>query len=425
MGKNIWRFVLVVSLCLVLCACQKDAGRKVNLDYGKPVFYPYPSAVWRLVLGGTKDDYVKDIFCYDGYIYIIGESNSSDINFTSAIFGQKLFLGRLDFNGEIKNIWSFAASSKNRYVKSLIIDECLYVLAECELDTKSAVIYKVNLNTGQAVYKVLGSRLLEEDALDLIADGNKLYVVGQNVERYYNVRNLFIEQLDLNLKQQNFQRFVRGADLKYIGCVKNNDRLNVWVSAVAIEHSYPVMIDLTDSEYVYHNFERPFLGHKLLDAKALGDKTLLVFAKENQNSAAYCFFENGEFGALKSILKEDAANGKIIPNGDCSAVFLDAQNPSYYFVSEKYFAVINNINADLLSYKCFEDKKIAAALAKQGGRQCLLLFKDYDLKILYLETPENLTSFWIEEDYLITAGNGDSDIIITLTKALPYQFIRS
>lgn len=413
--------IFLLFLLSILCACQKPMD-KININYGKPVIYPYPSALWQTTIGGTKDDFVKDVFCYDGLIYIIGESNSSDINFTSAPGGQKLFLGRLDFDGQIKNIWAFAAAQQNRFVKSLIIDDYLYVLAEGKFAVKSLVIYKVNLKSGQAYYRVLGSELLDEDALDIAAYNDRLYIIGQSVEQ--NVRRLFIEQVDLNLNQNNFQRFVKGADLKYINCVKSKNGLNVWLNAVSIEYSYPVMIDISGKEYIYHNFENPLLGHRLLDAKGLGDKTLLVFAKEKQNAAAYCFFENGEFGSLKTILKEDIISCNIISGDDYATVFLNSHNPEYYLINEMFFANINNLNYDLISYKSFEDKKIAAALAQRGGKLCLLLMRDYNLKLLNLET-ENIVSFWIENDYLIAVSNHASDIKVTLIKALPYQFIRS
>jgi hypothetical protein len=413
---------LFVFLCC-LGACQKPLD-KINMDYGKPVIYPYPSALWQTTIGGTKDDYVKDVFCCGGYIYIIGESNSSDINFTSAVFGQKLFLGRLDFNGQLKNIWTFAAAEQNRLVKSLIIDDYLYILAEGKFTVKSAVIYKVNLKNGQAFYRVLGSELFDEDALDLAAFEGKLYVIGQNSEYFNNDRHIFIEQLDLNLNPQNFQRFVRGADLTYINWVKTKDGLNVWLNAVSIEYSYPVMIDIGGNEYIYHNYENPFLKYKLLDAKALGDKTLLVFLKEKQNTAAYCFFENGEFESLRSVLKEDTANAELIPNRDYAAVFLNSQNPDYYLVSENFFVNLKNIDYDFISYKCFEDEKITVALTRRGGKQSLLIMKDYGFRILNLETPA-IISFWIENDYIITASNQASDIKVTLLNALPYQFIDS
>ncbi|HEY8423765.1 MAG TPA: hypothetical protein VIL23_03285 [Clostridia bacterium] len=419
--------MIVVLFIFILGGCHKPSAQTRFPAYGAPVFYPYPSVIWQTTAGGSKDDYVKDVFCRGGYIYILGESNSYDINFTSAKSGQKLFLGRLDLSGEIKNIWTFAAADKqNSYIKSILIDDYLYVLGECGLDTKTVVLYKVDINNGQAFYKTLGSKIFDEDALDLIHYKNKLYVIGQNLEHYYNNRGIFIEQLDLNLNQQNFQRFLRSADLKYIGSVITQDAVNIWINAVAINNSYPVMIDISGKEYVYHNFENPFYSYRLLDAKPQGEKTLLIFAKENQNNAAaYCFFENGKFGSIMHIQKDNVISGKILPCQDYAAAYLDSDSPSFYIISDKYISQLKNLNHDFEGlYKNFG--QMTAAIGKRNDKQYLIIIKNSGAKVLNLEISERISAFWIEKDYLIAVSNkknkDTSDIIITLIKAMPYQF---
>lgn len=422
--------VVVFLLCFMMCACTKTPQDNINLDYGKPMVFPYPSTLWQTTIGGSQDDYVKDVFCYDGFIYIIGETNSYDINFTATKLSQKLFLGRLDWDGQIKDIWTFAASDKqNSIIKSIIIDEYLFVLSECALNTKSVALHKVNLKNGQAKTKVLGSSILDEDALDLIHHNNKIYVIGQNFERSLDSRNLFVEQVDFDLNQQNYQRIVRSSDLKYIGCVKTKDAVNIWINAVAIKDSYPVMIDITNNEYIYHNFEKPLKAYRLLDAKPLGNKTLLIFAQESQNNkAVYCFFENGKFQNIRHISKDNIISGKIIPNNNYATVFLDSQSPNYYLVNENFVALIKNLNQEPDSeYKNFEPN-ISALLCMENNRQKIIIMKDYNTKIINLEILENITAFWIEKDYIIAVSNTQNpqnatDIKVMLIKAMPYQFL--
>ena len=422
--------VVVFLLCFMMCACTKTPQDNINLDYGKPMVFPYPSTLWQTTIGGSQDDYVKDVFCYDGFIYIIGETNSYDINFTATKLSQKLFLGRLDWDGQIKDIWTFAASDKqNSIIKSIIIDEYLFVLSECALNTKSVALLKVNLKNGQAKTKVLGSSILDEDALDLIHHNNKIYVIGQNFERNLDSRNLFVEQVDFDLNQQNYQRIVRSSDLKYIGCVKTKDAVNIWINAVAIKDSYPVMIDITNNEYIYHNFEKPLKAYRLLDAKPLGNKTLLIFAQESQNNkAVYCFFENGKFQNIRHISKDNIISGKIIPNNNYATVFLDSQSPNYYLVNENFVALIKNLNQEPDSeYKNFEPN-ISALLCMENNRQKIIIMKDYNTKIINLEILENITAFWIEKDYIIAVSNTQNpqnatDIKVMLIKAMPYQFL--
>ncbi len=428
--RKFLKFCFIAVLYFVICSCAKTPQNNVFLDYGKPAIYPSPFALWQTIIGGTKDDAVKDVFCYDGFIYIIGESNSYDCNFTSAISGQKIFLGKIGFDGQLKNIWFFAASNKqNSFVKSVIVGDYLFVLCECALKTKSAVLFKINLNSGQSSYRVLGSGLLDEYALDLIYRDNKLYIIGQNFDSVYDTRNLFIEQLDINLNQKNYQRIVKSSDLKYIGCIQTQDSINIWINAVAIEYSYPVMIDIGKSQYIYYNFENPMLSYRLMDAASLGGKTLLIFAEENKdNNVAYCFFEDGKFQNLRHISKNNILSARIMPCQDYATVFLNSQKPSCYLIDEKHIVREKNLNQELASpYKYFKNQYITAALGQDNNNQKLIITSNYNIKIMDLAVADKITAFWIEKDYLIIVSNikgikDDMDIKVMLLKTMPYYF---
>src|SRR5690606_6312446 len=177
--------------------------------------------------------------------------------------------------------------------------------------------------------------------------------------------------------------------------------IHIWINAVAIKYSYPVMIDITKSQYVYHNLENPMLAYRLLDVASLGDKALLIFAKETQdNTAAYCFFENGKFQNLRHLSKDNIISARIIPNQNYATVFFNSQKPSYYLIDDKHIAWLKNLNQELVApYQYFKNQYITAALSQDNNNQKLIITNNYNIKIMDLKVTDKIMAFCIEKDY--------------------------
>ncbi len=420
---------LIIILCIAFCflsACSSRNVEKAFVLYGTPTYSLSPIIHIQTILGGSNDDYVFEVLYCDNYIYVIGETNSNDGSFTSSSDGHKLFLAVLNNKGQFLKCLTFGKSNtKNKYVKAKVINTYIYVLSDCSLETQSVVLYKIDLNNNSVHNTVLGSLLVDENALDLIEWKDSIFVIGQAYDNTSSCKSLFITRLDYSLKQKHYERIIRAADLTYIGTESSSNSLKVWINAVAISYSYPAMIDISKDNYVYNNFESQLLSYRLLNIASINDNVLLVLSNEKlNNSAAYVFYCSNSFEKINNLDIENITHAKIAPIKDNALVSFYGRTSLYYLINKDVKLPQNELSKK--NATCEKSLSISTGtliMTKNNNCYELLYINKLKTKIMNLGNYDNINSFCVFKDFLIIASNEKNDIKISFSKIMPYYFI--
>lgn len=429
-NKKIIAILLMFSAVFFNCSCSSITLNNGFMIFGTPSYALSPLIDIQTILGGSKDDYVCEILAHNEYIYVIGETQSNDGSFTSSSGGHKLFLAVLNNNGQFLKCLIFGISkTKNTFLKAKIINDFVYVLSDCSLETESVVVYKINLQTDSIKNIVTGSLLTDENGLDLIEWKDSIFIIGQSYDYTTSCKSLFITRLDQKLNQKHYERIIRPADLTYIGTENSSDCLKVWVNAIAITYSYPAMIDISKDNYVYNNFQNELLAFKLINVTTINNKALLVLCNEDRNNtAAYIFYSLKGFEKINYIAIDNITNSEVITDEDYTLVYLFGKISTYCIISKDMYFPQNNLNKNIATpYKSLKTKTGVLMLTKDNDKYKLLHFDRQKIKIADLKMIENIDAFCVKKDYLITATNYQAkkskDIQVYFSKIMRYNFI--
>lgn len=398
--------ILLISAVMVTAffACKNipsSFNNKITL-YGNPVIATDPLSEWQTVLGGSNDDIAKAIHIKDDLLYFLGESSSIDGTLTSSAGGKKLLYSKLNLNGDLKSIKIFGVSdTQNTIIKTLKINDYIYVLSDIPSQDGNAVVYKIDTKTSDIRFKMLGSKLLNENGLDLIEWNDKIYVIGKNYDSVINSNNLFICCLDYDLNIRYFERIVRGANLTYVKVIKNKDSLILWANAEAALCSYPVAIDISQNNYKYEIIQLECGNSKLLNAHLTNNgRTLLIIAVNNKNNqAAYAFVNNNKAEYIHYMSNDNAKSAEIFKVGTNYAIYIDGRFSSYYIIVNNKYYPINEIHSK--PFKIISKNNNTVILANNNLYQTeFLLF--YNNKITKLLLPYKNIVF---ADFILCENN--------------------
>lgn len=421
-------FFIFCTVFFIACSVRNSDNKLVI--FGTPSYSLSPLSDIKTILGGSKDDNVCEVLNYQDYIYVLGETQSNDGSFTSSSGGHKLFLTVLDNKGQFLKCLVFGVSeTKNTFLKAKIINDCVFVLSDCSLQTESVTIYKINPQTNSIKHKVTGSLLMDENGLDIIEWNGSLFVIGQNYDYTTSCKNLFITRLDQKLNQKYYERIIRPADLTYIGTDSSSDSLKVWVNAIAITYSYPAMIDISKDNYIYNNFQNELMAFRLLNVTVINNKSLLILSDEGKNNmAAYVFYSSNSFEKINYMATDNIINAQSVAKDNYALVYLSGKISEYYIISKGIYFVQDNLNKSIITpYKYLKINTGVIMLTKDYDKYKLLYFDRYNIKIIDLNITDSINAFCVYKDYLITANNyyakKSQDIMVYFSKIMPYYFI--
>lgn len=412
-----------------LVACSSANPKNSIIIYGTPSYSLSPLIDIQTILGGSKDENIVEILTCDDYIYVIGETNSNDGNFSSSPGGQKLFLAVIDSKGQLKKSLVFGVSNiKNTFIKAKNINNSVYILSDCSLDTQSVAVYKIIPKTNEIYHTITESVLIDENGLDLIEWKESIYIIGQSYDYATSCKSLFITRFDHNLNKKHYERILRPADLTYIGTESSSDFLKVWVNAIAITYSYPAMIDISKDNYVYNNFQNELYAYRLLDVASVNNNALLILSNENRNNAAaFVYYSSLGFSKVNHIAIDNVNNAKIITDENYALVYFGGNTPIYYIIYQNMNYPISTLNKTLLApYKFLNIKKGVLILSKESNQKQLLYLRNQKINIADLSIIKDINAFCIFNDYFISACNyqnkNSKDIKVHFSKIMPYYF---
>ena len=430
--KFLKKTIIIFWVCCAVLfnfSCSAKNPKNSFTFFGTPSYGLSPLIDTQTVLGGSKKDFVGEILAHNDYIYVLGETQSNDGTFTSSSGGHKLFLSVLNNKGQFLKCMVFGISKiKNTFLKAKIINDFMYILSDCTLETESVAVYKINPQTDSIQHTVTGSLLTDENGLDLIEWKDSIFVIGQSYDYITSCKSLFITRLDQKLNQKHYERIIRPADLTYIGTENSSDCLKVWVNAIAITYSYPAMIDISKDNYIYNNFQNELLTFRLLNVSTINNKALLILCNEDRNNtAAYVFYSLKGFEKINYIAIDNITNAKVIADKDYALVYLFGKISAYYIITKDMYFPQNNLNKNITTpNKSLKVNFGALMLTQNNNKYELIFFYRQKIKIIELTSIDNINALCVYQDYLITASDykakKSQDIKVYFSKIMPYYF---